>query len=81
VIFAQRFRDVGASTVAFGTNLLGAMVGGVLEYSSLILGFRGLLILVAALYALAFAFERVIAMRASPVLRSGDLSGRDANLA
>ena len=28
LVFAQRFRDVGSSTVAFGANLLGAMVGG-----------------------------------------------------
>jgi hypothetical protein len=58
VIFAQRFRDVGASTVAFGANLLGAMVGGVLEYSSLLVGYRGLVIVVAILYGLAFLFGR-----------------------
>ena len=58
LIFAERFRDVGSSTVAFAANLLGAMVGGVLEYSSLIVGYRGLLPLVALLYALAFVFGR-----------------------
>ena len=58
LIFAERFRQVGASTVAFGTNLLGAMVGGVLEYSALIVGYRDLLILVAALYGLAFVAGR-----------------------
>jgi hypothetical protein len=58
LVFAQRFRDVGSSTAAFAANLLGAMVGGVLEYSSLILGYRGLLPLVAALYGLAFLFGR-----------------------
>ena len=31
-------QGVGASTVAFGANLLGAMVGGALEYLALILG-------------------------------------------
>jgi hypothetical protein len=54
LIFAQRFRDVGASTVAFGANLLGAMVGGVLEYSALAVGYRALLIGVAAIYVLAY---------------------------
>jgi SAM-dependent methyltransferase len=54
LIFAQRFRDVGASTVAFGANLLGAMVGGVLEYSALVVGYRALLIGVAAIYVLAY---------------------------
>jgi hypothetical protein len=56
LVFAERFRDVGASTVAFGANLLGAMAGGVLEYSSLVLGYRSLLIVIAALYGLAFLF-------------------------
>jgi SAM-dependent methyltransferase len=54
LIFAQRFREVGASTVAFGANLLGAMVGGVLEYSALVVGYRALLIGVAAIYVLAY---------------------------
>ena len=54
LVFAQRFREVGSSNIAFGANLLGAMVGGVLEYTSLIVGYRALLILVAVLYGLAF---------------------------
>jgi hypothetical protein len=58
LVFAQRFRDVNSSTIAFATNLLGAMVGGVLEYSSLVLGYRDLLIVVGVLYGLAFAFGR-----------------------
>jgi hypothetical protein len=58
LVFAQRFRDVGSSTVAFGANLLGAMLGGVLEYSSLVIGYRSLLIVVAVLYGLAFVFGR-----------------------
>ncbi len=57
-IFAERFRIVGSSTVAFGANLLGAMVGGVLEYSSLIVGYRDLLPLVALLYVGAFLCNR-----------------------
>ncbi|HEY7399931.1 MAG TPA: spermidine synthase, partial [Actinomycetota bacterium] len=53
LVFADRFRDVGSSTVAFGTNLLGAIVGGVLEYGALVVGYRALLLVVAGLYALA----------------------------
>jgi hypothetical protein len=56
LVFAERFRAVGSSTIAFGANLLGAMVGGALEYSSLVVGYRALLPLVAVLYALAFVF-------------------------
>src|SRR4029453_6800230 len=58
LIFAQRFKDVGASTRAFAANLLGAMVGGVLEYLAIVTGYRALLIVVAALYGLAFLTGR-----------------------
>ena len=58
LVFAQRFRDVGSSAVAFGANLLGAMLGGVLEYAALITGYRFLLIVVAMLYVLAYAAWR-----------------------
>jgi hypothetical protein len=57
LIFAQRFRDVGASTVAFGANLLGAMLGGVMEYLALATGYRNLLFAVALLYGLAFVLR------------------------
>src|SRR5439155_8432852 len=49
LVFAQRFGEVAASNIAFGANLLGAMAGGVLEYLSLLVGYRALLLLVAAL--------------------------------
>ncbi len=54
LVFAQRFRLASDSTVGFGANLIGAMFGGVLEYTSLIFGYQWLLALVAALYGLAF---------------------------
>jgi SAM-dependent methyltransferase len=54
LVFAERFKKVGSSVVAFGANLLGAMVGGVLEYSALLFGYRALLLVVGGLYALAF---------------------------
>lgn len=56
LVFAQRFKASASSTLAFGANLLGAMVGGVLEYASLIVGYRALLIVVGALYAVAFLY-------------------------
>lgn len=58
LVFAQRFKDVGSTTTAFGANLLGAILGGALAYLSLITGFRFLLVVVAVLYGLAFAFGR-----------------------
>ena len=63
LVFARRFRDVSASNLAFAANLLGAMVGGVLEYASLLTGYRALLILIALLYAGAFALQRFQARR------------------
>jgi SAM-dependent methyltransferase len=54
LIFAERFRDTANPTAAFGANLLGAMLGGTLEYLSLLFGFRALLFIVAALYGLAY---------------------------
>jgi SAM-dependent methyltransferase len=58
LVFANRFRDVDSSAVAFGANLLGAMVGGLLEYGALIFGYQLLLLAVAVLYGLAYLFGR-----------------------
>ncbi|MFC9693858.1 spermidine synthase [Kribbella sp. NPDC056951] len=54
VIFAKRFTDTEDGTASFGANLLGAMLGGCLEYAALIIGFHGLLIIAAVLYLGAF---------------------------
>jgi hypothetical protein len=58
LVFAERFRNVEASHVAFGANLLGAMIGGVIEYAALITGYQALLLLVAVLYGGAFLVGR-----------------------
>jgi len=66
LVFASRFRGTVDSTAAFGANLLGAMVGGMLEYASLAIGYRNLLLVVAGFYGLAFALrprEQVIRLR------------------
>jgi hypothetical protein len=54
LVFAQRFANVETSGTAFAVNLLGAMVGGALEYVALITGYRFILIVIAVLYGLAF---------------------------
>jgi hypothetical protein len=54
VAFAQRFRQSDDSQAAFAANLLGAIVGGCLEYLVLMTGYRNLLIVVAVIYLLAF---------------------------
>nr|MBA3308812.1 spermidine synthase [Nocardioidaceae bacterium] len=54
VIFAQRFATTANGTTAFGTNLLGAMFGGCLEYLALAVGYQSLLVVCAALYLGAY---------------------------
>jgi hypothetical protein len=58
LVFAQRFSGVETAGTAFAANLLGAMVGGTLEYLALITGYRFLLIITAVLYGLAFITGR-----------------------
>jgi len=52
--FAKRFGDTSDSVTAFGVNILGAMVGGCLEYLAISLGYRNLLVIAALLYLAAF---------------------------
>ena len=54
VAFAKRFADSADSRSAFGVNLLGAIVGGCLEYAALLTGYNNLLIVTGVLYLLAF---------------------------
>ncbi len=59
LVFTHSFRDTASADMAFASNLLGAMVGGALEYVALVTGFRALLLVVAALYVVAFVARRV----------------------
>lgn len=54
LVFTYSFRDTRTADMAFASNLLGATVGGVLEYLSLLFGYGALLLVVAACYALAY---------------------------
>lgn len=57
LIFAQRFAQTASSTAAFGANLLGAMLGGVLEYAALVVGYRALLIAAGLIYLTALVLK------------------------
>ena len=57
IAFAKRFAESGDRQEAFAVNLLGAMVGGCLEYGALLTGYRNLLLVVAALYLVAFVLK------------------------
>jgi hypothetical protein len=54
IIFAKRFESSAHPVTAFGTNLLGAMIGGCLEYVALATGYRWLLVICACLYLAAY---------------------------
>jgi Spermine/spermidine synthase domain len=58
LVFAQRFSGAETATTAFAANLLGAMVGGTLEYLALITGYQFVLIVTGVLYGLAFITGR-----------------------
>jgi hypothetical protein len=54
LVFAGSFRLTGrAADLAFASNLLGAMAGGMLEYTALVFGYRHLLLFALASYALS----------------------------
>jgi SAM-dependent methyltransferase len=55
VIFAKRLSAADDTSTAMGANLLGAMVGGCLEYVALVVGYNALLLVAGVLYAAAFA--------------------------
>jgi len=57
LVFTFSFKDSDAADLAFGANLVGAMVGGVLEWSALVTGYQALLIVVAGVYLLAWAMR------------------------
>jgi len=54
IIFAKRFESSANPVTAFYTNLLGAMIGGCLEYAALATGYRRLLVICACLYLAAY---------------------------
>jgi hypothetical protein len=53
LLFSSSFKESSSTASDFGANLLGAIVGGVGEYLSLLAGYRFVLILVAGCYVLA----------------------------
>lgn len=59
VIFAITFSQTGSIGIALGSNLIGSVVGGIVEYASLALGIRVLYLLALLFYGLsALALSR-----------------------
>lgn len=55
IVFATAFRDSLEPDVDFGSNLAGAILGGLAETLSLVVGFNNLLVLAVCFYALSAA--------------------------
>jgi hypothetical protein len=55
IIFARWFEGTKNTSAALGSNLMGAVVGGLSEYSSLALGLSDLYLLALLFYGLSFA--------------------------
>jgi hypothetical protein len=78
--FAYSFRDTRAADMAFASNLLGAVVGGAIEYLALITGYQALLLVVAGLYAGAYMFATRARFLADRDLIPDQLAERPAPL-
>jgi SAM-dependent methyltransferase len=71
LVFSYSFRDTKAADMAFASNLLGAVVGGAIEYVALISGYGWLLVIVAALYAAAWLLATRLRLLADRELSIG----------
>jgi hypothetical protein len=54
IIFATELKNQKRPSAALGANLVGALVGGVLEYFSMIFGFKALYLFALALYGCSY---------------------------
>jgi len=66
LLFGSAIKHSTSLARDYGTNLLGAMVGGVAEYLSLMTGFRFLLLVVAVFYIAAVLTRRQAAAAPAP---------------
>ncbi|HEX7347777.1 MAG TPA: hypothetical protein VF253_13370, partial [Candidatus Limnocylindrales bacterium] len=71
LVFSYSFRDTKTADMAFASNLLGAVVGGAVEYVALITGYAWLLLVVAMLYVTAWALATRFRTLADRDLSSG----------
>ena len=66
IIFSTAFRDSTQPDVDFGSNIAGIILGGLSEYFSLVVGFRGLLLIALGYYALSLLLKpRLVSARAA----------------
>ena len=68
LLFAREFRSTVAVGPALAANMLGAVVGGLMENLSLVIGLNALLLVAAAIYMMAG-----VGLRRAPALKSAAL--------
>lgn len=66
LVFTYNFKDSSQAAVAFTSNMLGSILGGISEYTSMYAGYNNLLLIVLVFYILAFYF---FLKKMSPPLR------------
>ncbi|HEX9109613.1 MAG TPA: hypothetical protein VF832_20365, partial [Longimicrobiales bacterium] len=81
LIFISSFRDIGFRAEAFGANLLGSLVGGLLDSLSFAIGLNALVLVAAALYALSMITRRRTAAAAGAAQPNAAPAPRAAELA
>jgi hypothetical protein len=73
IIFIRSFAAVPAKNVALGANLMGSLVGGLLQSVTFLVGIKALLLIVAALYLAAYFSRSREAVEVAPFAPSAAL--------
>ena len=76
IIFAETFRRTEDKSGSFGSNIVGAVAGGLAQNVSFVIGLKALLLLAMVFYVLALVFGRGITK--SALLRPTSLSARNS---
>ena len=78
LVFSYSFRDTKVADMAFASNLLGAVVGGAIEYVALVTGYGWLLVVVGLLYVAAWLLATRFPLLADRDLVSAQNRGTSA---
>ena len=58
IVFISSFRNIGFRAEAFGSNLLGSLVGGLLDSLSFLIGIKALVLVAGLLYVMSWITSR-----------------------
>ncbi|NOT47443.1 MAG: hypothetical protein HOP17_06800 [Acidobacteria bacterium] len=77
LVFISSFKEIGFRAEAFGSNLLGALVGGLLDSLSYLIGIKALVLVAAFLYLMSWVTAKSVAAdRTELVGELGGLTGQ-----